>query len=165
MLSVRTILFSAFAAVAGFSVGLACARDDAQCEGACECHGNDCVCPDEGDCALDCTGDCNLHCSGSGSCDFDCDENCNVRCTGNGPCIIDVGHGSDVTCPGNGLCDVACHGDCNVACSSGTCIVRCLLEDEGAICELEPCSTDITECPDHPDHVRVCSGGCPPESG
>jgi hypothetical protein len=164
MHSLRFLLSSSLAMLIGFWVALSCgAPHDAPCEGYCECVDNSCVCPDEEGCAIDCEGgDCDLHCSGNGDCDFACDENCDIQCTGNGPCTIDVGHASSVTCSGNGICDVACHGDCNVVCSSGTCIMRCLAEIEGAICELAPCWRDITECPDHPDHVRVCNGGCPP---
>lgn len=152
----------------GFGIGLtlACAHEEEHtCEGDCECAGNDCICPAAGDCTLDCTEDCDLQCAGSGACDFACDVGCNARCTGNGACVVDAGDDSTVDCPGNGSCDIACHGDCDVSCTMGSCIVRCLAEDDGAMCSLTGCPSDVVDCPDHPDHVRICGGSCPPADG
>lgn len=127
-----------------FGVGLwvGCHDDhhpDALCEdGHCECEGNACICPDAGDCDIDCTADCDLQCAGSGDCAFACGDGCVSACTGSGNCEIEVGAGSLVRCTGSGNCDVICHGECTVECpGSGDCAVTCVDDVEGAYQECD----------------------------
>jgi hypothetical protein len=123
---------------------------------ACECNGNECVCPSSGDCAIFCIASCSLQCAGSGNCDFDCGPDCEASCTGSGNCDIEVGPGSSVSCTGSGDCDVTCEGDCTVQCpGSGTCTIYCA---EGAVCDFDSCSGNVEQCP---LGVQVCQGNCP----
>lgn len=134
----------------------ACDDHDDVCEGACECSGLDCACPDSGDCYIDCISDCALSCTGSGNCDFECGPGCDVACQGSGDCIVDVGDDGTVSCPGSGGCDVLCEGDCSVSCpGQGVCVARCA---PGFACDLTDCSGNTMSCP---DDIIVCGGGCP----
>jgi hypothetical protein len=127
-----------------------------ECEGACECSGSDCVCPESGDCFIDCVDDCDLQCAGSGDCDFVCDDFCTATCSSSGECIVSMGDDSTASCTGSGDCDIHCNGDCAVACpGSGVCTVWC---EPGFDCTLDPCSSNLQTCP---DDVLVCGGSCP----
>jgi hypothetical protein len=140
--------------VAGLLFMAGCGKDT--CEGACECIGNECVCPAAGDCLIDCTADCDLQCAGSGDCDFLCGPGCLASCTGSGLCVVSIGDDSTVRCTGSGGCDVDCDGDCLVTCpGSGTCIARC---EPGYECDIDSCSGGVLSCP---DDVLVCNGPCP----
>jgi hypothetical protein len=142
--------------VAAALAAIQCGGHDDVCEGACECSGLECTCPDEGDCYVDCISDCALDCAGSGNCEFECGAACDVACTGSGECLVTVGDDSTVSCPGSGGCDVVCLGDCDVSCpGQGTCIVDC---EPGFVCNLTDCSGSAESCP---DDVQVCGGGCP----
>jgi hypothetical protein len=133
---------------------ISCGGSD--CEGACECVGSECACPDSGDCYIDCVDECDLTCSGSGNCEFYCDDLCLVDCTGSGECLVSTGDDSDITCTGSGGCDVDCDGDCNITCpGQGVCTVHCEPEFE---CNIDSCPGSVTECP---DGVQVCNGNCP----
>jgi hypothetical protein len=125
-----------------FGVGLwvGCNNDpDVLCgEGHCECEANACICPDSGDCDIECTADCDLQCAASGNCLFACGDDCITECTGSGNCEIDVGAGSLVRCTGSGNCDVVCHGECKVECpGSGECLVTCVDDVDGAYQECD----------------------------
>jgi hypothetical protein len=147
-LSMVSVCMVALALVAG------CGGDE--CEGACECTGSSCACPDSGDCLVDCVGDCDLQCSGSGNCDFACGAGCVASCTGSGDCLVAVGDDSSVSCPGQGGCDVRCAGDCSVSCpGSGVCTVDC---EPGSVCEISGCNSAPASCP---DDIQVCGGPCP----
>ena len=138
-----TMTLGALLALAPF---LSSCGDDEECVGACECRGSECQCPASGDCAVRCVADCDLECTGSGNCDFICGDGCFTGCRSSGECLVDVGATSTVDCTGSGNCDIACHGDCTVRCpGSGDCIVHCV---EGAACNIEGCSGEVTECPD-----------------
>ena len=141
-----------------FVLSLAACGSDGECDGACECEADACICPSTGDCAVDCIGDCDLQCAGSGDCDFHCVDGCLAACTGSGHCLVDVGDDSAVDCTGSGGCEVICHGDCSVACpGSGECVVHCDPDLEAA-CDFDSCSGSVVECP---DGVLVCNGDCP----
>ena len=149
----RSLLLTAFVLVAFTGCD-----DDDDCEGACECIGDDCVCPASEDCYVDCVGDCDLQCAGSGACEFYCVDGCFAACTGSGPCFVAVGDDSVVECTGSGGCEVECNGDCNVDCpGSGDCLVHCD-PDPAFACDFDSCSGSVTECP---DDILVCNGGCP----
>jgi hypothetical protein len=130
------------------------------CTGDCKCSGNECICPSQGDCAIDCTEACDLQCAGSGNCDFVCNNQCEASCTGSGECLVAVGDDSTISCTGSGDCDITCTGDCVVECpGSGDCLMRCVNEDEGAQCRFERCEGEIADCG---ENVSICGrSGCP----
>jgi hypothetical protein len=134
----RAMLTMLLAFGTGLWVGCRDDHPDAICEdGHCECEGNDCICPDSGDCDIECTADCALQCAASGNCIFACGDDCVTECTGSGNCEIDVGARSLVRCTGSGNCDVVCHGECTVECpGNGDCALSCV-DDDGAYNECE----------------------------
>jgi hypothetical protein len=141
--------------LAALAVGiwLGCHDDDvnADCEdGHCECAGNDCICPQSGDCDIECTEDCDLQCAGSGNCAFSCGVDCAVDCTGSGNCEIAVDDASTIRCSGAGNCDIVCYGPCVIDCpGQGDCLLTCDPDDDE-----EPLAP--TECG---DNRRAC-GPC-----
>jgi hypothetical protein len=157
MWGMRIVLVALFAGLC--LVGAtSCGGDDSEgCTGMCQCTGAECVCPDQGDCAVDCIDMCDLQCAGAGNCDFQCGPMCLASCTGSGACTVSAGDESTVACPGSGGCDVTCTGDCTVQCpGSGECDVHC---PQGSTCNLEQCSGAVQSCA---DGLNVCNGVCPP---
>lgn len=57
------------------------------------CVDNDCTCPADQDCAMDCDdgSDCNVVCGGSAACETDCSAtaSCDVACSGSEICDVD----------------------------------------------------------------------------
>lgn len=125
------------------------------CQADCECSGEECVCPDDGHCEMECVSDCDLECTGSDHCFLGCEESCVATCAGEGDCSMSVGEGSTVSCIGSGDCMIGCNGACDVACEgSGACVVRCY---NGTECSPEICARGATDCG---DGTIVCGGDC-----
>ena len=88
------------------------------------CEGDDCVCPPDTDCVIDCVtgGNCNVQGQPGSSVDVDCGDSvtCDVECMTSDTCDVACNGGDcDVTCPPDGCTVTGCDEDsCDVTCGA-----------------------------------------------
>lgn len=120
--------------------------------GPCTCDADACVCPDSGDCEIDCVGDCSMKCEGAQACDFVCaGPSCFVECTGSELCDVTIEVRGEVRSSGSGDCEITCTGPCRRVRGSGFCGLACSPDDPGETLMPSECTDGRTACGPCPD--------------